>query len=127
MVNNKDMLPSGGSTDTSIGLKVDPTAVAPTDCSLDENEKKTNKNLTDEMNSATVVAVVASDTPGKLRQQIKRLWTLLSSCKLAYTKALSRQEDVWLKQKCQFQKYYANNKKKITKLKSELCGLKEEG
>ena len=126
MANNKDILPSDGSTDTSVSIVVDSTVVDITVGSLDGNEKETTEDLTSEVASVTVATILPSDTPVKLKQQIKRLWTSLSSRKLAYTNALSRQEDVWLKQECQFQKEDTVNKKKITNLKSELHGLKED-
>ena len=90
MANNKDILPLHGLTDTSVGIVVDSTAVDITVGNLAENEEKTTEDLTEEVSSVTVVAVVPSDTLAKLRQQIKRLRNSLSSCKLAYTNALSR-------------------------------------
>ena len=73
MANNKDILSSDGSTDTSVGIVVDSTAVDITGGNLDGNEEKTTEDLTDKVSSVTIVAVMPSDMPGKLRQQIKRL------------------------------------------------------
>ena len=126
MANDKDISSSDGSTDTSVGIVVDSTAVDITGGNLAENEEKTTEDLTEEVSSVTVVAVVPSDTPAKLRQQIKRLRNSLSSRKLAYTNALSRREDEWLKQECQFRKEDGVNKKKITGLKSEVRVLKDD-
>lgn len=44
MANGKYILPSDGSTETSIGLVVDPTTVNSTDCSSDEMKENWAKD-----------------------------------------------------------------------------------